>query len=188
MSGRAVAAGLALLAILMVAGVVHIVSVLLVPFTASADAYARLLAATPEGAPAVLPRAGSEGDVLPGRDPDAATAVCRYDLARGPLRVSATLAGESFAALGLHSRTGLSFYGLSDRAADEGRLEILVMLPSQIEDARTHDAPDAPVRDVRVPAPEARGFVTFDVLPRVGGYPAAERAAGLMSCRVEHPL
>lgn len=188
MSDRGITAALMLLAILMVAGIVHIVSLLLVPMVAPDDAYARIAAVVPEGGVRSLPRAASAGDPLPDRDPALATAVCRYDLGAGPLRVSAALGDEGFVAVTLHARSGLAFYGLTDRAGNAGKLDLVVMTPEQRDEAAARDSADAPVRDVRVVAPEGRGFVSFDVLPRVGGYARAERDLASMSCRVEHPL
>ena len=62
------------------------------------------------------------------------------------------------------------------------------MTPEQREAAEARDGVDAPVRDVRVVAPERWGFVGFDVLPRAGGYEAALRDLASMSCRVDRPL
>lgn len=188
MTGRGITASLMLLAILMTAGIVHIVSLLLVPQVAPDDAYARLATFAPEGGVRLLPRAASPGDPLPDRDPAMATAVCRYDLGGGPLRVSAALGDEDFVALTLHARSGVAFYGLTDRAGDAGKLDLVVMTAGQRDDAAARDSADAPVRDVRVVAPESTGFVSFDVLPRVGGVARAERHLASMSCRVEHPL
>lgn len=186
MSQRGIVASLSLLAILLVAGIVHIASLLVLPRVAPDDAFARLAAVTPEGSVSVLARGGSAKAALPGRDPSLATAVCRYDLDRGPLRVSAALGDEAFVALTLHSRSGVAFYGLNDRSGNEGRLELVVMTGAQLDEARSRDAADAPVRDVRVVAPQPQGFVMFDVLPRIGGDVEARRALASMSCRVEH--
>ncbi len=193
LGGRLIVATLTVAAILMVAGVVHIVSLLTMPRVAPEDAFARVEASGPEAVVRVLPRpapqrgAGPEkaGDPLPGRDPAVATAICRYDLAAGPMRISAALGGQAFVALSLHSRTGVVFYGLNDRAGNDGRLELVVMTPAQLDAAKARDSEDSPVRDVRVVAPEPRGFVSFDVLPRIGGYEQAERDLGSMSCKVE---
>lgn len=187
MNQREIVAGMTLLAVVFVAGIVHIASLLLVPRVAPADAFARLAAAAPEGSVSVLPRGGSPEAVLPGRDPSVASAVCRYDLDRGPLRVSATLDDEAFVAVTLHARSGVAFYGLNDRAGNDGKLELVVMTAAQLDDAQSKDSPDAPVRDVRVVAPQRQGFVMFDVLPRIGGEAEARRALSSMSCRVDHP-
>ena len=188
MSQRGIVAALTLLSILLAAGVVHITSLLILPRVAPDDAFARLSAVTPEGSMAVLRRGGSPGATLPDRDPSMATAVCRYDLDSGPLRVSARVGDESFVSLTLHTRSGVAFYGLNDRAANDGKIELVVMTAGQLDDARAKDAADAPVRDVRVVAPQSRGFVMFDVLPRIAGDAEMRRALSSMSCGVEHAL
>jgi uncharacterized membrane protein len=194
MSGRGLAGALTLAGIAMVAGIVHILSLLVMPRVAPDDAFARIVAFAPAGVVTILPRAAAPtaagrsgvGDSIPSRDPSVATAVCRYDLGVGPMRVVAVLGSEAFLALSLHSRSGVDFYGLNDRAGNDGRLELVVMTAAQLDAARSRDSEDSPVRDVRVVAPESRGFVTFDVLPRVGGYAEAERDLGSVSCKVEH--
>ena len=185
MNGRGIAAVLSVSGVLMLAGVVHIVSLLAMPAVAPDDAYARVARIAPEDVVTILPRAGGPGDPVRGRDPSTATAVCRYNLGRGPLRVSAALGGQLYAALSLHGRASLVFYGLNDRAGNNGHLDLVVMTAAQITAAAARDTPDAPVRDVRVMAPEPQGFVTFDVLPRIGGYPAAVEGLASMRCEVE---
>jgi uncharacterized membrane protein len=187
-SQKGISAAVLLLAILAVAGIVHIASLLLMPWVAPADAFARVAAFAPVGALKILPRAATQDDPLPERDPSVATAVCRYDLDSGPVRVSATLGDQGFVSLALHARSGLTFYGLTDRAGNDGKLEFVVMTAEQRTAAEARDNPDSPVRDVRVVAPETRGFVTFDVLPRIGGYARAERGLTSMSCRIERPV
>ncbi len=188
MNQRSIAAFALLLAVVAVAGIVHIVSLLLMPRVAPGDVYARLAAFAPQGGVKILPRAAAPGDPVPGRDPSVATAVCRYDLDNGPVRVLAPLDDEGFLALALHARTGVTFYGLTDRAANDGKLEFVVMTAAQRAAAEARESADTPVRDVRVVAPESLGFVTFDVVPRVGGYARAERDLTSMSCHVERPV
>ena len=179
------AATLGAAAILMVAAAVHIVSIVLLPLVAPEDAFARIAAFAPAASVRVLPRASMPGDPLPGRDPSLATAICRYDLERGPLRVSAAVGSARFMALAIHSRTGLAFYGLNDRAGNDGKLDLVLMTPAQLDRAVAADVEDAPVRDVRVVAPENEGFVTLDVLSRTGGYANSEQDLASMSCKVE---
>lgn len=185
MKSGSLAAVLGGAAVLMIAGAVHIVSIVLLPLIAPADAFARIAAYAPLASARVLPRASMPGDPLPGRDPSLATAICRYDLERGPLRVSAAIGSARYTALAIHSRTGLAFYGLNDRAGNDGRLELVLMTSAQLERAVAADVEDAPVRDVRVVAPENEGFITLDVLSRIGGYAASEQDLASMSCKVE---
>ena len=92
---------------------------------------------------------------------------------------------ERFMALAIHSRTGLAFYGLNDRAGNDGKLELVLMTPAQLDRAVAADSEDSPVRDVRVVTPENEGFVTLDVLSRIGGYAESEQDLASMSCKVE---
>ena len=172
-------------AIAMTAGAVHIVSIVTLPLIAPEDAFARIEAFAPVASVRVLPRASMPGDPLPGRDPSLATAICRYDLERGPLRVSTAVGSARFSALAIHSRTGLAFYGLNDRAGNDGKLELVLMTSAQLDRAIAADVEDAPVRDVRVVAPEIEGFVTLDVLSRIGGYAESEQDLASMSCKIE---
>lgn len=175
------------LAVLMAGGIVHLASLLVAPEVAPDDAYRRLSRFAADGAVQPLPRAASAGDPLPARDPEVASAVCLYDLGRGPLRVSAAVGDAAFLSVSLHARSGAAFYGLTDRSGLDGRLDLVVMTGEQLEGAIARDSPDVPLRDVRVVAPETRGFVSFDVMARVGGYPEAARGLTSMACDVERP-
>lgn len=178
------------LAILLVGGIVHIVSILIIPRIAPNDAFARVAAKVEPGTVQILPRAISRQNTLPFRDPALASAVCRYDLAQGPLRVSAAVGDSAFVSVSFHSRFGLPFYGLNDRASNDGKLDILLLSAAQLDNAEAADSEDSTIRDrdVRVTSPTMEGFVVFDVLPRVGGYAAGEQALRSVSCKVERSL
>jgi uncharacterized membrane protein len=70
-------------------GIVHLVAVLLLPQTATLDAYSRLAPITPVNTVTVVPQPSPQSEVMPFMDPAFATAVCRYDLAGGPLKLTA---------------------------------------------------------------------------------------------------
>ena len=98
------------------AGIAHILSVLLVPRYAVFDAASRFLSA---GADARAELVTPDGNgVSPILDADDLTeiAVCGYDLEDGPLRVSAR-AGTTPLAISLHIRGGGVVYAVTDRAA-----------------------------------------------------------------------
>ena len=188
MSERVVPALLWLLAVLLIAALVHIGSVLILPAVGPRDAFTSIAAGRPLGVPQTLRRVMPGEDGPPFRDPAVATAICRYDLSAGPMRVSASIDVADFLAISFHSRFGVAFYALTDRASNDRRLDILLLSPAQLESAEAADPEDEPVRDVRVTSPTEDGFVQFDVLPGVGGYPAAERALKSVSCKVEARL
>lgn len=176
------------LAILFVGAVVHIVSILILPRTATRDAFAQVAQAAAPNRMQTLPKPRPGQDALAFRDPALASAVCRYDLEDGPLRVDAAVADAAFVSVSFHSRFGVPFYALNDRASNEGKIEVLLMSPSQLEKAEAADSEDGPVREVRVTSPTTEGFVLFDVMARVGGYAASEQALKSVGCKVERGL
>lgn len=173
------------LVVLFVAAIVHIASILVLPRVAPNDAFSRVAAASPAGAIQLLPKAASRQNAVPFRDPAVASAICRYDLEQGPMRVSAAVSDLAFLTVSFHSRYGLPFYALNDRASNGGKIELVLLSPAQLEKAEAGDSEDDPVRDVRVAAPTAQGFVEFDSLARIGGYPAAEQALRSVGCTIQ---
>ena len=77
-----------LLGALLLAGIVHLGTVLILPRMASQDAYARVSAIAPVNAVVPLPTPTPENAVLPFMDPAFEVSICRYDLSRGPLKFS----------------------------------------------------------------------------------------------------
>ena len=77
-----------LLGALLLAGIVHLTTVLLLPRMATQDAYARVSAIAPVNAVIPVPSPTPEKAVMPFMDPAFQVSVCRYDLSRGPLKFS----------------------------------------------------------------------------------------------------
>ena len=173
-------------AVLMIAGAVHIVSIVLLPLIAPDDAFARIVAFAPLASVRVLPRASMPGDPLPGRDPSLATAICRYDLGRGP--AAGVGRGRIRKVHGVvdpqPGRAWPSMVSTTGPGTD-GKLDLVLMTPAQLDRAVAADVEDAPVRDVRVVAPEDEGFITLDALSRIDGYAESEEDLASMSCKVE---
>ena len=179
-------AALYLAAMAIVAALAHLIVVLIVPTLATRDAYARLAGLGPLNATVALPRPGPTERLLPYADPAIASSVCRYDLGGGPVRVTAPIGRGAFASISFHSRRGLVFYALTDKAATHGVIEAVLATP---EDVRTLDARDDeedPSRDLRIAAPAKEGFVVmrvFSELPSL--YPEAEEQAKGLACKPE---
>lgn len=160
------AAGLVpwVLASLMLAGIVHLSSVLLMPRVAPRDAFGQLAAFVVPGGLRALPVPEPGQEVLPLLDPAFAYAVCGYDLATGPLRVQASLAAGAFVSMSFHSRRGLVYYSFTDRAASRGKIEVRVLTVSQLVQVEAQDKDDEPIEELRLLAPEAEGFVLLRAL------------------------
>src|SRR5690349_24970344 len=86
-------------------GVVHLASVLLLPRTATEDAYSRLATITPVNAIVPLPATSPSSEILPFMDPAFAAAVCRYDLSDGSVKLKAPVS-EAYTAVSFYTRTG----------------------------------------------------------------------------------
>lgn len=144
----------------MIAGVVHIVSVLAMPALAPRDAYARFSEWAPINEAALAPDGDSANAASsPFRDPALLLAACRFDLSRGPVRIGATVDREHFLSMSFQSRTGRIFHSLTDRAALRDRIDVLLLRQQDadlIEDAEEDEG--AP-KGLRLVAPTTTGLV-----------------------------
>ena len=169
-----------------VAALTHLVALLAIPSVAERDAYARVVALGPAFKTVVLPPPGPKSREFPYADPAVAASVCFYDLSAGPVRARAPLGRAAFASLSFHSRRGVAFYALTDRAANKGRMEALIVTPEQLRALVSHDDEDNPSDDLRIVSPTLKGFVMARVLS--GGQDLMAQAAeqaGAMSCAAE---
>ncbi len=172
-------------ATVILAALVHLIVVLLVPVVAEHDIFARLKPLAQPNATTLLPRANPDQRLIPYADPAVAVAFCRFDLASGPVRISAP-AGRAFASLSFHTRRGQSFYALTDRAATQGVIQAVLATPEDIRALEAQENEEDPSHDLRVPAPDREGFVLFRVFSEEPSlYPAAEDQARQLTCKPE---
>jgi uncharacterized membrane protein len=120
---------------LMLAGIIHITTVLLVPYFAVNDAWAEMRRFGRDGAFHVIPPSEAGSEPLAGLDPRMLYAVCRFSLAEGPVRIRATLLND-FWSLAIFDRRGRNAYSLNDRSADRAELELAVITPVQMAQLR----------------------------------------------------
>ncbi len=182
---RRVEAAAYLAATVILAILVHLVVVLLAPYVANRDAFARIARPAALNETVLLPRASPAEKTLPYGDPAVAMAFCRYDLASGPIRVQAP-AGRSFSSISFHTRRGLTFYALTDRAATHGVVDVVLGTPAEVRALAAHDDDESPLRDLRVAAPAREGYVfvrVFSEFPSL--YPEAEVEAKRLTCKPE---
>jgi len=176
-------------AALLLAGVVHILSILLMPSLAPSDAYHRLLAAAKSYQPSsngVVPldAATPDSQLLPSEDPSVAEGACVYDLSGGLLRLTAPVDGENFLGISFYSAVGPIFHAVTDRGADKGKIEIVLGQAPQIEDLEEADPEDGPPpSETRVTAPSPRGFVLIRALAKRGSdFERARAAVSAVKC------
>ena len=111
-------------------GVIHLVTVLLLPRTATQDAYARLSISSPVNAMVPIPAPTSERAVMPYMDPAFASVVCRYDLSNGPLKLR-TPVSAAYTSVSFYTRHGVAYYAINDRAAGRRVIELDLMTTAQ---------------------------------------------------------
>src|SRR5689334_11715976 len=98
-----------LAAAVLLAGIIHICATLAVPMLGASTAFAKLRQALPVNQMVILAPPAPGKEALPFLTPDALYAICRYDLSRDSLLITATLAHLGWA-LSLHTPQGDNFY------------------------------------------------------------------------------
>ncbi len=112
-------------AALLLGGIIHICIVLLMPYLAPQNAWARLSPLLETNRMAIFPLARPGQQALPYLSPDIGYAVCRYDVTAGPVLVRAKLP-NAHSSLGLHDPLGNNFYIITGE--DVRREEITLVL------------------------------------------------------------
>ena len=173
-----------LLGTVLVAAIVHIASVFLLPAVAQRDSYSRLAPMLDDTGFHALPPASPGSDSLPFADPGIMLAACRFDLSKGPWRVRVAIDNEALTSLSFRSRTGAVFHVLTDRAALQGRLDVLLGTATQIDAAEAADTDDAPTQEVRLVAPTTMGLVFMRSMPpSASGIGSLGRRISAADCR-----
>lgn len=176
---------IATLAGLLLAVGVHIASILASPYLADQDAFAKIQPTLTADKAQIISAPGDDKTWVPLPDPAVAVAACAFDLRDGPMRV-ASRTGANLLSFSFHKESGGVFFAVTDRAAVRGELEIVAMTARQLDEARAAEDENDPSRDVRIVAPEQRGFVIVRVAaPSASQRPQVEEAAKAVSCVTE---
>jgi len=169
-----------------IAALTHIVTLLTIPAVAERDAFARVAALAAPFKTVALPAATPNARDFPYGDPAVAAVVCVYDLANGPVRAKLPLGRAAFASLSFHSRRGVAFYALTDRAANKGRMEALIATPEQLRALIARDDEDNPSEDLRIVSPTPQGFVMArELTANPDEAAAAAEQAAALTCAPE---
>lgn len=184
---RVLAGVLWCLGVLFVAAAVHILAVFYLPKYEGKDPFSRLSAFAKTGELTVLPRAAPQAEWAPFSDPALAQGACLYDLSRKPMRLSGEVDADRMLTLSFRTPTGEIFYSMSDRAAQRGKIDVLVLTADQLETLEASDEGDeeAP-QELRLVAPTTKGIVLINAL---AAFPSerleAEQRVKAMSCAPE---
>lgn len=155
--------GLGLAFILVLAGIVHLTSVLAMPGLATNNAFARLSRIAPMNGMTLLPDPSPAGMTLPLTDPAFVSAVCLYDLADHPLKVRVP-ATSDYTSVSFYTARGVAFYALNDQAA--GRVIELDLLSPVQRAALPEDEEITAADRLIVESPALRGVVLIRAFAR----------------------
>src|ERR1700748_907522 len=98
-----------LLAGVLLGGIVHLVAVLVLPRTATQDAYTRLTPVASVNVVTQLPEPTPQDSVLAFMDPAFASAVCRYDLGSGLIKLTVPISA-AYTSVSFYTRHGVAYY------------------------------------------------------------------------------
>lgn len=162
-------------------GVVHLATIMILPRTATQDAYTRLAAIAPVNTVTALPLPKPESAAMPFMDPAFAGAVCRYDLARGPLKLTVPVS-IAYTSISFYTRYDVAYYAINDRAAGRRVVELELMTAEQHNQMPEDEDITAADRLI-VESPTPTGIIAIRALaPEPGLMPLAQSAIANARC------
>jgi uncharacterized membrane protein len=165
-------------------GIVHLATVIILPRTATQDAYARLTPVVPVNTVVALPLPSPEKATMPFMDPAFATAVCRYDLSQGPLKLTVPVS-PAYTSVSFYTRFDVAYYAINDRAAGRRVIELDLMTQAQHEQIPEDEEITAADRLI-VDSPTMTGLIAIRAMaPEPGLMPAAQSAVAAARCARE---
>ncbi len=171
-----------LLAGTLLGGIVHLVAVLVLPRTATQDAYTRLARLRRSMR---SPRCRSPGaertDAVHG--PAFASAVCRYDLEAGPIRLTVPIS-PAYTSVSFYTRRGVAYYAINDRSAGRRQIELLLMTAAQRAELRRRKTSPPPTVDRRI-TERHRPNRDRALAPEPGMMPVAQTVLSRAVCKPE---
>ena len=164
---------------LVLAGLIHIVSVLTLPMLAPKNAYARIAAIGPANTMIELPAAAPGRQVMPMIAPDVRYAFCRFDLANGPVRLKATVPDDLWL-IALYTPEGDNFYSVAGADMKRAEIDLVITGADQTVEEAGVDAPESSDEVIVVNSPVTKGIALIRA-PLVGPSRAARAEQALKS-------
>src|SRR5437660_4338329 len=165
-------------------GIVHLATVLMLPSLATQDAYSRLAPLAPINAVAPIPTPTPDTAAMPFMDPAFAIAVCRYNLADGPLKLSVPVS-QAYTSVSFYTRSDIAYYAINDRAAGRRMIELDLMTTAQRAELPENEEITAADRLI-VTSPTTAGLIVIRALaPESGWIPAVRNALAAAQCRAQ---
>lgn len=173
---------LSIAAAVIVAGIIHILAVLGLPYLAENSAWSRLSSLGDANTMLVLPPASASQQTLPLMAPDIRYAFCRYDLSSGPVRLGTQILDDLWM-IALYTPHGDNFYTIS--GGDLKRAKVAMVISTEPETLLQLEADASEDADnvVIVKAPEPTGIAMIRAPLRGPAYAArTELALKRASC------
>jgi uncharacterized membrane protein len=165
-------------------GIVHLATVIILPRTATQDAYSRLARIAPVNVVTALPIPTPEGSTMPFMDPAFASAVCRYDLSQGPIKLSVPVS-LAYTSISFYTRYDVAFYAINDRAAGRRVIELDLMTIDQHNQMPEDEEITAADRLI-VDSPTLTGLIAIRALaPEPGLLPMAQSTIAGAQCQTQ---
>ena len=165
-------------------GIVHLVSVLLLPRIATEDAYSRLTPITKLNAVTQLAPADPTNALMPYMDPAFAVAICRYDLSGGAIKLKVPVS-QAYTSVSFYTRNELAYYAINDRSAGKKVIELDLMTQAQHDDLPEDEDVTAADRLI-IDSPTATGLIVMKALAAEPGLmPQAQASLAASSCSVQ---
>ncbi|HVX91623.1 MAG TPA: DUF1254 domain-containing protein, partial [Xanthobacteraceae bacterium] len=121
-------------------------------------------------------------EIVPFMDPAFAAAVCRYDLAAGPLKLIAPVS-QAYTSVSFYTRRGVAYYAINDRAAGRRVIELDLMTSRQRAELPEDEEVTAADRLI-VESPTTTGLIVLRALsPEPSMMGMAQRALTGAQCK-----
>jgi uncharacterized membrane protein len=165
-------------------GIVHLATIIVLPRTATQDAYSRLAPTAPVDTVTALSSPTPEAAAMPFMDPAFASAICRYDLSQGPLKLTVPLS-LSYTSVSFYTRNDVAYYAINDRAAGRRVIELNLMTSEQRSQIPEDEEVTAADRLI-VESPTLTGLIAIRALaPEPGLMPMAQTTIAAAKCTPE---
>jgi uncharacterized membrane protein len=175
---------LLVLAAILLGGIVHLSTVLAMPQAAKQDAYSRLTPLTPVNKMVPLAAPTAEAEVMPFMDPAFATAVCRYDLSGGALKLVAPVS-QAYTSVTFYTRKSIAYYAINDRAAGRRTIELDLMTAEQHAEVPEEEDITAADRLI-IESPTTVGLIVVRALaPEPGLMQIARQTLASATCSIQ---
>jgi len=118
---------------------------------------------------------------MPFMDPAFASAVCRYDLSEGPLKLTVPVS-PAYTSVSFYTRYDVAYYAINARAAGRRVIELDLMTAAQHEQVPEDEEITAADRLI-VESPTPTGLIAIRAMaPEPGLMPAAQGAVAASRC------